>query len=214
VGVPIDATSQLLQELLLYALLPLWLLAGFGDWLLHRWQRIEDKVGWREPALHVLMVAELGVAVAAALLLQINAAVLVILLLAAIAHELTVWTDLSYAAARRRIPVPEQWVHGLQNVLPWAALAALAVIHRDQAMALIGQGAVAADWSLRFKQPPLRDVELLAVFSAGLLLAALPFLAELVRGVRASRRVTASSQQERLPTSQTRRKPLSNPIVG
>ena len=182
----LDPTARLLQELLIYAVMPLWLLAGFGDWLLHRWQRIEEKVGWREPALHLLMVGEIAVGLAAALLLQITAAVLVLLLGVAIAHELTVWRDLSYAAARRRIAVPEQWVHALQIVIPWAALAILAVIHRDQLGAIVRSGS--ADWSLRLKDAPLPLEQVLGILVGGALLVGIPIVEELWRGVRASRR--------------------------
>jgi hypothetical protein len=182
----LDPTARLLQELLIYAVMPLWLLAGFGDWLLHRWQRIEEKVGWREPALHLLMVGEIAVGLAAALLLQITAAVLVLLLGVAIAHELTVWRDLSYAAARRRIAVPEQWVHGLQIVIPWAALAILGVIHRDQLGAIVRSGS--ADWSFRLKDVPLPLGQVIAIIAGGALLVGVPFAEELWRGLRASRR--------------------------
>ena len=137
----LDPTARLLQELLIFAVMPLWLLAGFGDWLLHRWQRIEERVGWREPALHLLMVGEIAVGLAAALLLQITTAVLA-LLFASRRHryELTGLARLSYASARRPIAVAEQWVHALQIVIPSAALAVLAVIHRDELGAIVRSG--------------------------------------------------------------------------
>lgn len=185
----LDPTAHFLQELLIFAVMPVWLLAGFGDWLLHRWQRIEESVGWRESALHLLMVVEITVGLVAALLLQITAAVLVLLLGVAIAHELTVWRDLSYASARRRIAVPEQWVHALQIVIPWMAVGMLAVIHRDQIGAIIEGGS--ADWSVRLKDIPLPLNQVLAVVVGGALLVGFPFVEELWRGVRASRRDAA-----------------------
>jgi hypothetical protein len=187
----LDPTARLLQELLIFAVMPVWLLAGFGDWLLHRWQRIEEKVGWREPALHLLMVAEITVGLTAALLLQITAAVLILLLGVAIAHELTVWRDLSFASARRRIPVPEQWVHALQIVIPWMAVGMLAVIHRDQLGSIIHSGS--ADWSLRLKDIPLPLAQVLAIVVGGALLVGFPFVEELWRGVRASRRAATQA---------------------
>jgi hypothetical protein len=198
VGAPLDATARLLQELLLFGLIPVWLLAGFGDWLLHRRQCIESVVGWREPALHLLMVAELGTAVLAVLLLQITAAVLVLLLLACIAHEVTLWSDLAYAAARRNIPVPEQWVHGLQIVLPWAGLVLLAVIHHDVVTALLVDGPAAVDWSVRLKEPPLPATHVLGVVLGGVTLVGLPFFGELLRGLRAAHRAAVHAPHERL----------------
>lgn len=182
-----DETARLLQHLLIYALLPLWLLAGVGDWLCHRWQRIEHSSGLKESLLHLLMIGEIGIGVAAALLLDVSAAVLSLLIACCVAHELTTWWDLSYSASLRRIPVPEQWVHGLQQMLPWTGLAALLVIHRDQAAALIGAGGAAADWALRWKEPPLPLAFLVGAFAGGLLLALLPFLQEARRCLRVER---------------------------
>ena len=159
----------------------------FGDWLMHRWQRIEDTAGWRESALHLLMVAEMGAAVGAVLVFEINAAVLVLLLVAALLHEFTVWTDLNYAAARRFIPVPEQWVHSIQIVVPWAGLAILAVIHRGQAAAAVGLGDAVADWSIRLKQPPLPVAESTIAVGAAISLVVVPFALEFVRCLRSER---------------------------
>lgn len=182
-----DATAQLLQHLLLVVLLPLWMLAGFADWLCHRVQRIEHSAGVKESALHLLMLAELGVGMAAALLLEINAAVLALLVACALAHELTTWVDLDYAASRRRIPIVEQWVHGLQQSLPWIGLVALMVIHREQSLALFGLGDSAADWSWQPKQLPLPAPLLLGVFSAAAVVVVLPFAQEFLRCIRSAR---------------------------
>lgn len=184
---PLDPTAQVLQQVLLYLLLPVWLLAGFGDWLCHRLQRIEHSTGLKESLIHVLMLAELGIGIAAVLLLQVDAAVILLLLACCIAHELTTWWDLRYAASKRRIPVAEQWVHSLQLTLPWIALVTLMVIHRDQSLALIGRGAAQADWQWRWKEPPLPAWQLGAVAMAAVVLVAVPFAQEVVRCVRYSR---------------------------
>jgi hypothetical protein len=182
-----DDTAQLLQHLLFYLLLPVWMLAGFGDWLCHRVQRIEHSSGLKESLLHLLMLGEIGLGIVAALLLEVNAAVLALLLACCVAHELTTWWDLRYAASLRRIPVVEQWVHGVQQMLPWTGLFALAVVHREQAAAIVGRGGSAADWVLRWKDPPLPAACLGAVFAGGLAVVLLPFLQELMRCRRARR---------------------------
>ncbi len=174
-----DATAALLQRLLLWGLLPLWLLAGFGDWLCHRAQRMEHSAGTRESLLHWLMLLEMGPAVAAALLLEITAGVLALLFALCVAHELTTWWDLRYAYARRRIPPLEQWFHALQLSLPWAGLVSLALLHHDQAAALLGQAV--PDWTLRIKARPLPPEYLWSVAVAGVLLVALPFAEETLR---------------------------------
>ncbi|HLL13430.1 MAG TPA: diguanylate cyclase, partial [Rubrivivax sp.] len=94
------SVQELLRGFLMFGLLPLWLAAGFADYLCHRSERIELSAGWPESLLHLLMLAELGVGVLAALLLQINAAVLALALACCIAHEVTIWVDLGYTNAR------------------------------------------------------------------------------------------------------------------
>ena len=179
-----DMTAVLLQQVLLWGLLPLWLLAGFGDWMCHRAYRIEHDAGTRESLLHWLMLLEMGPALAAALLLEITSGVLVLLLALCVAHELTTWWDLRFACRRRRIPPVEQWVHALQLSLPWAGLVSLALIHPGQAAALLGQGT--PDWGFRPKQHPLPPDYLWGVAVAGVLLVALPFAQETLRCRRAA----------------------------
>ena len=130
-------------------LAPLWLVVGFLDYACHRQQRIEATAGLHESNLHLLMLAELGAGVIVALFLELNAIALALLLLACVAHEFTVLRDLSYAQSRRRIPWFEQWVHGLQQAVPWVAFAALVLLHWPQALALVGLGDAPADWRLR-----------------------------------------------------------------
>lgn len=182
-----DTTAVLLQQLLMWGLLPLWLLSGLGDWLCHRRLHMEHSAGTPESLLHWLMLAEMTPAVAAGLLLDISAGVLLGMLLLCAAHEVTTWIDLHYASARRRIPPVEQWVHALQLALPWAALVSLALIHHDQALALLGRGAAAPDWGFRLKADPLPPAYVVGVAVAGLLLVALPFAEEFLRCRRAAR---------------------------
>ncbi len=48
-------TDQLLINLILYGLLPLWGITGFIDWCCHRATRIESTSGLRESLIHSLM---------------------------------------------------------------------------------------------------------------------------------------------------------------
>jgi hypothetical protein len=47
--------------ILMYFLLPIWLAAGFADWLCHRASHIEFTTGAKESLIHLLMFVELGV---------------------------------------------------------------------------------------------------------------------------------------------------------
>jgi hypothetical protein len=183
----IDSTARVLQLLLLYGLLPLWMLAGAADWWVHRRERIEMTAGAKESAMHLLMMVELTPAIVAALLLEPTALTLLLMTLYCIAHELTVWWDLRYAASVRRIPVLEQWLHSLQLVLPWVGLAGLMLIHRDQAAALVGQDPPAADWGPRWKEDQLPGLQIATIIGAGLLLVVVPFSEEMLRCMKAKR---------------------------
>src|SRR5256885_11131127 len=164
------------------------MLAGFGDWLCHRVQRIEHTSGVKESLLHLALIAEMGVGVAAVLLLQVDAAVLLLLLACCVAHELTTWWDLAYASSLRRIPVPEQWVHSVQLAIPWVGWFTLMVIHRDQALAIVGLGDAAPDWRWRWKDPPLPVPVLVAAFIGAGAVVVVPFLQEWWRCAKAAAR--------------------------
>jgi hypothetical protein len=133
------------------------------------------------------------------LLLQINAAVLLLLIVACVAHEITLWCDLAYASKRRVIPPYEQWVHGAQLAAPWVGLVSLLVIHREQVLSMVGVGNAVADWHWRWKQPFLPSPLLWAIAGLGLLLVAGPFVQEYWRCVRVRRAsLLASSTDPRV----------------
>jgi hypothetical protein len=182
------APAALLEVVLFYLILPVWLLAGFADALCHRALRIEATSGWRESALHWLMLGELGMGVIAILLLDINALVIALFAVACLAHEVTMVADLGYAHARRDIPPVEQWVHGIQQAIPWIVLLAIVILHPGQALALLGLGNEPARWSLELRQPPLPFGYLTSLAVLALLLVGMPFAREMWRAVQAPRR--------------------------
>lgn len=172
----------LLRGLLMYVVLPAWLLAGWGDWLCHRRARIEYSAGWRESLLHQLLLLETGIPIAIALLAQVNTLVLALGVAGVLAHELTTAWDLRWAGSRRTISPAEQQVHAFQEVLPWGALGALMLLHPSATLSLVG--AAPADWTLRWKDPPLPEGYLIGLGLATLLLVVLPFGEELLRTLR------------------------------
>jgi hypothetical protein len=157
------------RQLLMYVVYPLWVGSGLADWACHRATRIAQTSGLRENLLHVLMFAEMGVAVLAMALLEVNAAVLLLVAAAIVVHELTVWVDLRYSVPRRQVRPVEQMVHSAQEWLPFCALVLLVLMAWNQALALVGLGAAAPDLGLRLKSRPWPAPALVA----GLLLAAL-----------------------------------------
>lgn len=177
-------TLDLLRHALLYLLVPAWLLAGLADYLCHRVQHIETSGGLHESLLHLAMLAALGAGVLVALLFDISAATLWILLAACLLHELILLADLHWAEAVRGIPWYEQWVHGVQQALPWMGLAAVMLLHPTQALAMFGLGDVQPDWLLTRKRAPLPAGYLATVVGAAVLLVLLPFVEEAGRCLR------------------------------
>ncbi len=191
-----DPASAVLEQALLFGVAPLWILAGTADFACHRVLHIEQSTGARESLLHLLMILELAVAALCPLLFQPNALLFMLMLVACIAHELTVWADLSYAEHRRRVPWFEQWVHALQQSLPWAWLGGWMLSNVPQTLALFGAGDVAPAWSLQSRQAPLPGGYLLAFIVASALLVTGPFLYELWRCTQQKRRVASDRSRE------------------
>lgn len=164
------------ELVLMAAVIPLWILAGLADWGCHRGAAIERTSGWRENAFHWLLLAEGGVALLATALLEIDAAVLLLVFAAFLAHEATTYIELRYTVPRREVRPIEQMVHSFMEILPLAVLGLLAVIGWEQVVALFGAGI--PDFALRPKKDPWPAGYLLGAGAAVLLLNVLPMAEE------------------------------------
>jgi hypothetical protein len=163
-----------LTALLIWGIYPAWLLAGAGDYLCHRRTDIERTSGVTESWLHVMQFVCLAVAFACAVLLQISAAVFALLVALAIAHSFLSYIDVRYTDGRRRISPMEQSIHGFMDVLPLVAVAVLGVQHWQE----IRVGSTA------FALQPALSMERVLLLSSFAVLAGLPVLEELLRGLR------------------------------
>lgn len=165
---------------LLCLTLPLWLLAGFGDWLCHRRSRVEHTSGPRESALHVLLYLLIAVPIVPALYLEINATLLTFMVACVLAHMAVSFWDTSFAQPRRHISPLEQQVHSYLEMLPLFAVALAIVLHWDAVLN------PAWEWSRRVQ--PLTEA-----WTWGILFALIAGLAmiveELVRCLRVARPV-------------------------
>jgi len=178
---------------LLYFLIPLWVLVGFADWVCHRASDIEATTGVRESSIHLAMLAEGGIALLCGLFLEINALAIAILILLWLAHEITSFYDLTIATGERKITPTEQRVHDYLAVLPLTALSFVLVLHWRQAIALLGLGPEAADFSIRLKDSPLPLWYLVGVPLIVGVSNVGPYIEEFVRCVRASRQNVRSA---------------------
>src|SRR5437868_6938251 len=115
---PIFDSAYLIRQYLLFFILPLWIVAGLADYVLHRRTHIEDTSGTKESLLHALQLGEAGIPVLLGLLLDINALVLLMMFVALLAHEATALWDVHFAIHRRYVGVFVQHVHSFLELLP------------------------------------------------------------------------------------------------
>lgn len=171
-------------ELLIMAVVvPLWIAAGPADWACHRRSAIERTSGLAENVFHWILLAEGGVALLAAALLEVNAAVLLLVFAAFVAHELTTYIELRYTVPRRDVRPVEQMVHSVMEILPLVLLALLSVTGWEQLRALSGEGT--PDFGLRAKATPWPTAYLLGAAVAIALFNVLPMAEEGLRCARA-----------------------------
>lgn len=175
-------------SVLLYFILPLWLAAGFADYLCHRAANIETTSGYKESLLHLLMFLEVGVPLLAAIFFEINALVIAIMIIGFIAHQLTALWDTSFADNKRRVTPVEQQIHSFLELLPLAGMLIVIILHWPQFLSLWGLGNETARFRVVMKPDPLPWGYVTAFLAGVLIFEVLPYLEELIRGVRSRKR--------------------------
>jgi hypothetical protein len=183
-----DDPTTLARHYLLFVILPLWIAAGLADYLLHRRTLIEYTSGTKESLLHAVQLTEAGVPVLLGVLLDVNALVILIMLVALALHEATAFYDVRYTAQHRYISPWEQHVHSFLELLPLMGVSVVSLLHWGQFLALFGAGTETARFTFGWKDPPLSPIYLAALFSAVIGLIVVPFGEELWRCVRVTRR--------------------------
>jgi hypothetical protein len=174
-------------NILVWVVLPLWVGAGFADYLCHRASDIEHANGIRESLIHWLMLIEVVVPLGLCVFFRINAFVIAVALACLLAHEVTGYLDLKLAMATRRITAFEKQVHSVLEVLPLTAILLVMILHWPQTQALFGLGTEPAQWFLGPKQIP-RWGEIVPPLTALVLLAIAPYAEELARGLKAPKK--------------------------
>ena len=184
--------AEVTRTVLMYFVLPLWLVAGFADYLCHRASHIATTSGPKESLIHLLMLTEISIAVVTAMTFEINAAVILLMIIVWAAHEATAIWDVTFAHQRREVTPIEQWVHSYLGVLPLLSLVLVVVLHWSQFLALFGLGVEPPRFEIVWKEPPLPWSYVLPIIASTVLFEVLPYFEELVRGLRArfqSRRI-------------------------
>lgn len=177
--------AQLATGILMYFLLPLWIAAGLVDWWFHRRTGIEHNAGIKESLMHVLMLTEVGVPLLAGLFLEVNAGLIVLMVLVFFVHEATALWDVSYAVSKREVSHWEQHVHSFLEMIPLMAILMLVLIHADQSQAVVGQGVATPSFSLELKHEPVSGGYVLGLFLAVFCFSVVPYANELWRCLKA-----------------------------
>jgi hypothetical protein len=182
--------NGLLAFVLLWFVLPLWLLAGVGDYLCHRLTRIEETSGPRESVLHIVQFLLIFVPMLMGLFFSISLLMLALLAFAWLLHTAAALWDTTYASRLRHISAAEQHVHSYLELLPLFALVVVTVMHWEAVRA--------RDFTLVLRDPPLPARYTVGV--AGVMaLSLIPILEEWWRGLRNSH-AAASRASQRMPT--------------
>ncbi|TPM56915.1 diguanylate cyclase [Mesorhizobium sp. B2-2-4] len=189
--------------ILMYFLLPIWLAAGFADWLCHRASHIESTTGAKESLIHLLMFAEVGIPLLAAMFLDVNALIILIMIVTFFVHEATAMWDVSYATTARTVTPIEQHVHSFLEMIPLMGLVSVISLHWGQFLALFGAGTETARFELVWKSQQLPVTYIACVMAVILLFELLPYLEELVRGLRANAGKLIPSKARRGDPGQT-----------
>lgn len=180
----LDPTALVSQNYMMYVMLPLWVTVGFLDYAWHRRTKIERTSGATESLMHLLMMSEAGLPAVAGLLLDVNAGVLLLMLLGVIAHSATAAWDVAYAVERRKVEPTEQHLHSFMESLPLFALSFMACVHWDQCKTLFGAGDGKPDFAMRLKKPSLPPGYLAFIFRC-IAVNAIVYSEELLRCKRA-----------------------------
>ena len=180
--------ADILKAMLMYFILPLWLIGGVADWLCHRHTNIATTSGPKESALHLLQLAEMGVPILALMFFEVNAGVIALMLICFVLHEATAWWDVAYAHGMREIMPVEQHVHGFLERLPLMGLLIVIALHWGQFLSLFGLSAETPRFAPALKAVPLPTAYVVIVLACVLLFQIGPYCEELVRGLRAQRR--------------------------
>lgn len=185
---PVTDVADATRRYLMLVLLPAWFVPGVADWWMHRRTRIEATSGTRESLIHLLMMAQIGIPVLAALLLEINPLVLVVMAAAVVGHEATAWWDVRVAVDSDREVVPtEQHIHSFLEVIPFMAFAGIACLHWAPMRVLLRGGRAGSRWRWRLhrKQAPVPPGYSGSVLAAIAAFIALPYGEGLLRCLRA-----------------------------
>ncbi|MDR7094311.1 hypothetical protein [Hydrogenophaga laconesensis] len=169
------------RDLLMYGVLPLWVLGGLVEGWCHRRTHINAPASRRETAYHLTLLAQMGLGGLAALWLEINLAMLVLLLALFLLHEATHWLEIGRPRGTRELQAAERMAYSFLELLPLFTVLCLIALHGSQA----GGWLDPREWQLRWKDEPLPPGYVLTLCTVIALFHIVPRLEDTVRHWRA-----------------------------
>lgn len=182
-------TELVIRNYMLYFMLPMWMVPGFLDYWCHRKSSIETTSGIKEAIIHWLFVIELSVPILMGLFLEINALVILLMIIAFLVHEATTIWDVVYATQHRHVTPFEQHVHDYLVVVPFMAMSFVICLRWNQFLALFGLGPETARFTLELKQHPVPLAFFLFFMPAFTIFTIIPYTDEILRCYRASKKL-------------------------
>jgi hypothetical protein len=177
--------DDIMLGMLMYFVLPMWLAAGFADYLCHRASHIELTSGWRESLLHLLQLGEMALPILAAMFLEVTSGVILLMIVCLVLHQATAMWDVSYATQIREVKPIEQHVHSVLEMMPLTGLLMVIALNWSAFLGLCGLAP--ASFEFLFRSEPPSWVYVTAVLGLTALFEVLPYMEELVRGLRVVR---------------------------
>jgi len=196
--------------ILMYFIIPIWFLAGIVDWFCHRRSNISGTSGAKESFIHLLMFAEVGIPLFMVLIFEVNSLIIAISIVLFFVHEATAMWDVSYAVTKRRVGPIEQHVHSFLEMIPLLALVLVVGRHWPHFTALFGIGGTPADFALQLKEDPLPTWYLVTVLLVALALEFVPYLEELMRGLKDKNQANSGKSNGTRGTGDTNVTPVSD----
>lgn len=177
-------THQILINLILYGLLPLWGISGLVDWFCHLRSKIEHTSGLKESLIHSLMGIQMGIPILLCLMFKVNVGILMICIAAWIAHEFVAHWDVHYAAPIRKIGILEMHAHNYLATAPLFLLMLIGVINWEVVVKMF-----MLDWTDQFsfsrvETPHGSPNYLRGYLTFMVIVCVLPYLEENIRCLR------------------------------
>ena len=170
--------------LLGFVVIPIWMAMGLADYFCHRTSDISRTSGTRESLMHLAQFALMGTPLTLALFFEIDAGLLLLMIVFIVLHHAVAFIDVRYANATRQVTPLEQMVHSFLEIMPIAAFLLVSALAFAQFEALFGQGDGLADFAFRLRHPALPLWYIAAVLTGAFLFNLVPYLEELLRCIR------------------------------